>query len=142
MYSQQQFGVPSQQHAIARVAEETVLNLKQLESRIEILKNDLAQLCLAVGHPEAARIAATPVQMLGPGVTGNVGFVNPGISSPLTPAFGNLGGIGGYPQQPYATPWQTGFGSPATSGSPWQTPVGSYGAPGTPFVTPFGYQFR
>lgn len=49
---------------VVRLVEETVTNLKALENQIEIVKTDLASLCLQIGHPEAARIAATPIRGL------------------------------------------------------------------------------
>jgi hypothetical protein len=116
---------------IARVAEETVLNLKQLESRIEVLKNDLAHLCAAVGHPEAARLAVTPVPWLRLGQFaspyGNVGSFGPlGSISP----YGNAGvspyqGFGITPYSaptPFPTAFATPFGNPLVTGSPF-TPL-------------------
>jgi hypothetical protein len=46
---------------LANATEQTVLALKELETRIGVLKNDLAWLCQGIGHPEAARVAASPV---------------------------------------------------------------------------------
>ncbi len=69
---------------IARVTEETVVNLKELESRMEVLRNDLAWLCTTLGHPEAARVAATPVRSVGiPSALpiGTAGLL--GVSTPL-----------------------------------------------------------
>lgn len=100
---------------IARVAEETVLNLKQLESRIEVLRNDLAALCTVLGHPEAARIAVTPPSWLGitpqtaPGSFSGLGSVG---------SFGHLGHPGqGQPHpgfNPYASQAPLGNVSPQT----------------------------
>lgn len=110
---------------IARVAEDTVLNLKQLESRLGVLCNDLAQLCTAVGHHEAARIAVTPAAWLGIGQQGispfsNVGTVGSfGVSGITTP----FQGVSPYGVQP--TPWATPYATP------YQTPIA------TPFANPY-----
>lgn len=121
------FAQQSYRPEIARVAEETVLNLKQLESRIEVLKNDLAALCTVVGHPEAARIAVTPTSWLGvtaPHLTqgglglGNLG--NLGISPYGQVPFQGIGqGIGQpFGHQGFGTPFGSSLGiSPLVS--PW-----------------------
>jgi hypothetical protein len=65
---------------IATATEQTVLNLKELETRISLLKNDLAWLAQGIGHAEAARIAASP----GPNVATPFGAVGVGaFGSPL-----------------------------------------------------------
>lgn len=139
---------------IARVAEETVLNLKQLESRIEVLKNDLAALCTVLGHPEAARIAVTPASWLGvtaphlaqdyrslSGV-GTLGM-NPLIQSQVpfqgqAPFQGQGFGISPFGQVPGASPFAQGLGPGI---SPFGQGISPYGASfGTPFgstLTPF-----
>src|ERR1041385_1808156 len=81
---------------IANVTEQTVLALKDPESRIGVLKCDLAVLCQNLGHPEAARIAASPSGAYGapgfpgvPGVTGFPGFPTGNFANPwsvTTPA--------------------------------------------------------
>ncbi|MGQ0535938.1 MAG: hypothetical protein ACT4PT_07685 [Methanobacteriota archaeon] len=124
---------------VARVAEETVVNLKDLESRIEILKNDLAQLCLSIGHPEAARVAATPArwvpQIAGIGAQG---------------AFGSQGVFGQVPigsQSPYGS--QTPFGAQSLMypNVPNLSPFATFGltnplssAFANPLVNPFATQ--
>jgi hypothetical protein len=115
---------------IARVAEETVLNLKQLESRIEVLKNDLAALCTVIGHPEAARVAVTPTSWLGvtqPHLTGSFGSINP--LAMVNPQFG----LQGFPPQFAPQFGQQGVGFPSPYGSNFGiSPYASFGA------TPFG----
>jgi hypothetical protein len=101
---------------IARVAEETVLNLKQLETRIEVLKNDLAALCTVIGHPEAARVAVTPASWLGvtaPHLTGQVGTLSVGSQGLLGQQNPYLSGIGG--SNPMLSGIQGGI-SPLTQG--------------------------
>jgi hypothetical protein len=92
---QQQFGQVRPE--IVRAAEETVTNLKQLEGRIEVLKNDLAMLCNVLGHPQAAALAITPVQQLAvqaPWLLGNVGtFGTQGLGSQV-PFLGAGVGLG------------------------------------------------
>lgn len=119
---------------IARVAEDTVLNLKELENRIEILKNDLAVLCTNIGHPEAARIAATPARWLGAGygavptTLGPLGQVTPfaGVSPAMVPSVPPVTGVPTV--SPFGTPFASPFASPfVTSG---------FAQPG--FGAPFG----
>lgn len=74
---------------IARVAEETVVNLKSLENSIEVLRNDLAWLCQSIGHPEAARLALTPTRF--PAVGGGLGIG--ATTSLLNPALGFASGL-------------------------------------------------
>lgn len=110
---------------IARVAEETVLNLKQLEVRIEALKNDLASLCTVLGIPEVARIAVTPPSWLG--------ITQPHVSSGFPGATLGVQGMG---QVPWGTHVGTPFGSPhsVAPGSPY----GSQGfSPYTQGSSPF-----
>lgn len=150
------------QTPIARVAEETVLNLKELECRIEVLKNDLAALCVNVGHHEAARISVTPVAAVDPraqiaqanrhaalqGIpTSSIvsQFPSPWLSG-LTPfasaspyaAISPFAGISPFGASPFAS-----FGTVnpflGSVGSPWSTPYPS--AYPTPYATPFAAPF-
>lgn len=100
---------------IARVAEETVVNLKGLETQIDTLKGDLAALCTVIGHPAAAQIAAAPARLVGPALgispafstLGTFGIGNVGLGNL---AFGNLG----------IAPWGTPYGvSPFVGGVPF-----------------------
>jgi len=100
---------------IARLAEQTVVNLKECESQLELLRNDLVALCATVGHPAAAQVAATPARLLPPGI-GTLGGIGISPVHQLSP-YGNL------------APWATGVG-------PFATP---FAAPfPTPFPAPFG----
>lgn len=135
MFAQTQF-----RPEIARVAEETVLNLKQLESRIDVLKNDLAALCTVLGHPEAARIAVTPPAWLGInpqlpyGNFGQGGLGTFGSQGPF--GLGNTGSFPGAGATPFPSqvPWGT--------HSPWTTGVVPGMVPGmTPGVPQFGAPF-
>jgi len=115
---------PNLRPEIARVAEQTVVNLKELEGRIEVLKNDLAALCTAVGHPEAARLAVTPAAWL---------------NLPPNVPQGSFGSIGG--QGSLGTPYATqGFGQPGLGSQFGQPGIGpQFGQPlGVPFATPYG----
>lgn len=116
---------------IARVAEETVVNLKELENRLEIMKNELAWLCTSIGHPEAARLAATPVR---------AAYNNPyALSIGATSA---LGGLYSLPQVPGVSPLAAQFGlvnpvaaalaaQQALAGIPVFPGLGNFGAYGT-----------
>lgn len=126
-----QYGVQTFRPEIAKVAEETVLNLKALENRIEVLRNDLAALCTVIGHHEAARIAATPASWLSvtqpysaAGIAAQTA-ITPGMVSPV---FGQL------PQWPAVGP----LGVPQGAGiPPYASPYGSLGSYGVPFSAPF-----
>jgi hypothetical protein len=103
---------------IARITEETVLNLKELETRIDAVKNDLAWLCQSIGHSEAARVAASPtpgqLQLLASSSPLWAGAANPfagqaigGYSSPF-----GLSTYGPAAVTPFATPFASPFASP------------------------------
>jgi hypothetical protein len=49
---------------LIRIVEQTVTNLKQLESCIDALRVDLAGVAQSIGHPDAAARAITPIQAL------------------------------------------------------------------------------
>jgi len=139
---------------IARVAEETVLTLKDLESRTEVLKNDLAILCMNLGHPEAARIAASPSRWnasIGTpfGIAGSsmLNALNPYAAQPGIQASSLLGaypsGIGSPIsalgiQTPFASPFASinPFVSAPFVGSPFAQ-VPPYGALSALSATPF-----
>lgn len=109
---------------IARAAEETVLHMKELENRIEVLRNDLAWLCQSVGHFEAARVAATPTRSLGGTPAG--GFYATGaLANPYAavPALGSTAGfLPGF--QTLGVPGQQAFAVPSI----YSTPFGMVGA--------------
>ncbi|HEV8359031.1 MAG TPA: hypothetical protein VGR28_01105 [Candidatus Thermoplasmatota archaeon] len=127
----------AQQHPIARIAEETVLNLKELETRCEVLKNDLAALCVNLGHPEAARLAVTPVALIDPRAQfaqatrtqALSGMPSSAIASPFgVSPFGNV------------SPWPTtaqGAGPSASGATPWIGSPQGYSSPYTAGVTPW-----
>lgn len=77
---------------IGTATDQTVINLKEVESRLVSLKNDLAWLCQGLGNVEAARIAASPVQPSLPGFT-----AFPGASAHV--AYGNAP-FGGFQANP------------------------------------------
>jgi hypothetical protein len=121
---------------IARVAEETVVNLKELEGRIETLKGDLAALCSVIGHPAAAHLAVTPARLVSPtlglGSVFGSALASPfGLGTPGT--FGNVA--------PWANPYTTPFAAPFASQVPFGVApfAGSYlPTLGSPIgVTPF-----
>lgn len=55
---------PQQTQAISQMVEQTVANLKELESRLDIFKSGLANLAQSVGNPQAAQVALTPASQL------------------------------------------------------------------------------
>ena len=129
---------PNLRPEIARVAEQTVVNLKELEGRIEVLKNDLAALCIQVGHPEAARLAATPVQWLGASsltaqtLAGNLGAFQ-GIS-PMGAPFAQ--------SPPFAQNTPFPQNAPFAQ-SPFSGVASPFGASSAPFgISPFGSPFQ
>ncbi|MCA1814333.1 MAG: hypothetical protein LC624_10360, partial [Halobacteriales archaeon] len=108
---------------IARLAEQTVVSLKECETRLELLRNDLATLCGVVGHPAAAQLALTPARLLGPGL-GSFG-AGPTQQQPSPSAYGSL--------SPWGSSW----------GSPWSNPVSApFPAPlPSPFPAPFSVPY-
>jgi hypothetical protein len=123
---------------IARVAEETVLTLKDLEQRLETLKTTIANVCVAIGHPEAARIAVTPAFGQGYGMQSVQGF-GQGYGAQGMQGFSPTQGFG-HGVSPYTQAWNTGVQVPGLQGygtvpqgPPW----------GSPFQTPwFAHNFR
>jgi hypothetical protein len=112
---------------IARVAEETVVNLKEMESRIDVLRSDLASLCTVLGHLAAAQVAVTPARLL-PGSLGisplasTLGFGPPSPYQAVSP----FAGAG----NPFGAATLFATGSPA----PFANPFGSFASP---WATPF-----
>jgi len=116
---------------IANVTEQTVLALKDLESRIGILKGDLAALCQGLGHPEAARIAAAPANYPAYGALGYGS--SPNFFPTPTAPYGSGANYSPSPSTPfgpaYGVPWSGAWSSPSnpvasqgwSSPTPWGT---------------------
>jgi uncharacterized small protein (DUF1192 family) len=140
---------------IATVTEQTVLNLKELEARIGVLKNDLAWLCQGLGHNEAARLAAAPAAPPSLSNPSANPFTAMAAANPLAAGIAvNPYGGSGFAVSPFAAwPTQQGalqafgagfapgyaaFASPAF-GTPVSAFNNAYGnAYGTYAATPFG----
>lgn len=116
---QQQLGaqgnVNPQQQELAKVISQTVWNLRELEGRIGLLKQEVGVLCQATGIPPHVVGLTSPFGTLGPHGT-------PGSFAP----FGSVGAFGatGSPfAQGYGTPTMygpyTGQGVPPTGISPY-----------------------
>ena len=120
---------------IARVAEETVANLKGLETQIEVLRNGLAWLCQSIGQPDAARWALMPSRGISTaggayGVSGalsNLPFgpiptMAPQVpqTSVLPPSYALPGGF--VAQAPYAYATVPAVGLPYFNGTQWVNP--------------------
>lgn len=114
---------------IARVAEQTVLGLKELETRLELLKNDLAALCTAVGHPPAAQLAVTPTRLLGGPVIAPFGVAHAGPIGALgAPSPFATPVAAPWAANPLATPFASVPGAPVLGGFPGIGSPGGVGA--------------
>jgi hypothetical protein len=126
---------------IARVAEETVLCLKDLESRIELLKNDLGVLCTSIGLPEVARIAVTPARWIDPRIAqietarlGQLGIVSPYQN---VPSYGNVTPYQGFsPNLGSISPFSLSPGIGQLAFTPWT--ASPYGTIPSSFIPAYG----
>lgn len=138
---------------IARAAEETVSNIKELETRLEVIKNDLAWLCQSIGHLPAAQLALTPVRGLAMGIPGvptvspyggsfvpnvaPIGLPQTGTQAPwAVPAFGAAGAIAPHLQSALAQQLQAALAQQLQSGLAYTAGVNPFLAAGIPSLSP------
>ncbi|MFO1532800.1 MAG: hypothetical protein ABR562_03740 [Thermoplasmatota archaeon] len=138
---------------IANITEQTVLALKDLESRISVLKGDLAVLCQGLGHPQAAQLAISPWGSPTNAPIGNSQIGNPYATAQASPFIGATpwgpayAAPGAFAPSPYASygAWSPYGPSPfAAIAAPWsQAAFGTFAHPGnvaSPFTVPAGYR--
>ncbi|MDX1610865.1 MAG: hypothetical protein R3185_00765 [Candidatus Thermoplasmatota archaeon] len=128
---------------IASTLDETVLNLKELEGRIQFLKQGLVNLSNSIGHPNAARLALAPNMT---GLTGYGQIPTPSVQAsfqgtPWTgPIQAPIHGPGTfYPPQVNSMPMHLPFWAPTPMGlhvDPWGNFAGPVDAP---VSAPVGY---